>query len=110
MDSCHSYTYVSNDREVHNNFVMGFVTWKLEAQVIMYQLSTSSYHLHIWYETANYAQKGKANIYEKKRDVLLLGDSSLFFSGGYYFSIILFEINTMLLTLCSYYPMTMHIS
>jgi hypothetical protein len=66
MDSCHSYTYVSNDREVHKNFVMWFVTWKPEAQV-MYQLSTSSYHLHIWYETAIMHKRERPIIYERKR-------------------------------------------
>jgi hypothetical protein len=66
MDSCHTYTYVGNDREVHKNFVMWFVTWKPKAQV-MYQLSTSSYHLHIWYETAIMHKRVRPNIYERKR-------------------------------------------
>jgi len=67
MDSCHSYTYVDNDREVQKNFVMSFVAWTPEAQV-MYQLSTSSFHLHIWYETA-IMHKRERPIYMKENQM-----------------------------------------
>jgi hypothetical protein len=65
-DSCHSYTYVGSNREVHKNFVMWFVTWEAwstgYASTIYFKLPST--HL-VW--NCNYAQKGKANIYERKR-------------------------------------------
>jgi hypothetical protein len=66
MDSCHSYTYVGNDREVHKNFVMWFVTWKPEAQV-MYQLSTSSYTIYIFGMKLQLCTKAKGQYIWKKR-------------------------------------------
>jgi hypothetical protein len=51
---------------------MWFVTWKPEAPQVMYQLSTSSYHLHIWYKTA-IMHKREWPIYMKEKGYIIIG-------------------------------------
>jgi hypothetical protein len=49
----------------------GLLLGKPEAQV-MHQLSTSSYHLHIWYETA-IMHKRERPIYMKEKGCIIIG-------------------------------------